>query len=275
MRKVIDSNQLRSPNLRAYLAQSKRNIAILTDYSAIEAYKGSSLEGIYQSMSILSDFPNQVVILKATNQVCGLNGRGSGLQKRLIDQRQTKEFGEFIHDLRAARGGNPAIQQRLLNHASAANVQMTRILKDMKELGEAFAVTAKLHSKEERGVIRENRAFTPDFIDKTVKSVLGIAAMTFGQHPMVIATPNYGELLNTFIFRNALCTYLLALDWAARGGIQDAKPESLQNDMVDMNFVSYATFFDGLLSNDGKSIRIHEQARRGLKNVFQCRLSGE
>lgn len=274
MRKVIDSNQLQSLELRAFLAQSRHNIAVLTDYSAIEAYKGSSLEGIYRSMSILSDFPDQVIILKVTSVVCGLNGRGSGLQKRLIDQRQTKEFGEFLHDLDAARSGNLAIQQRLLNHASAANVQMTRILKNMKELGEAFATTAKLLSKEERGDIRENRAFTPDFIEKTVKSVLGIATVTFGQHPMVTAAPKYGEWLNTFIFRNALCTYLLALDWAARGGVQDAKPESLQNDMVDMNFVCYATFFDGLLSNDAKSIRIHKQARQWLKDVFQCRLNG-
>ncbi len=36
MHKVIDSNYLRGPELRQYLAASNQNIAVLTDYGAME-----------------------------------------------------------------------------------------------------------------------------------------------------------------------------------------------------------------------------------------------
>jgi len=275
MRKVIDSNQLRAPELRTFLASSRHNIAVLTDYSAIEAYKGSSLEGIYKSMSILSDFPNQVVILKSTSVVCGLHGRGSGLQKRLIDSCQTMAFGEYVQDLRSAKAGNLAVQQKLLDLGADASAQMDRILKDTKPLAEAIQRIAKQYSMEERALIRLNQADTPRLIDKVVENILELAVHIFGSHPMVTAIPNYSELLNTFIFRNALCSYLLALDWGANGGVQDAKPERLQNDLVDMNFAAYGTFFDGLMSADAKCVQVHKQARIWLKKVFHCRLTGE
>ena len=274
MRKVIDSNQLRSLELRAFLAQSRHNIAVLTDYSVIEAYKGSSLEGIYRSMSILSDFSDQVVILKATSVVCGLNGRAAGLQKRLIDSRQTVGFGQYVQDLRSAQAGNREAHQKLLDHGAAASVQVGRILKDTKALGEGIQGIAKLYSQEERALIRLNQSHTPELIDKTGKFILELAAQMFGSHPKVTAIPTYGELLNTFIFRHALCTFLLALDWGANGGVQDAKPERLQNDLIDMNFAAYGTFFDGLMSGDAKCLQVHKQARIWLRRVFQCRLSG-
>ena len=86
MRKVVDSNQLQSDALRSYLSQSKQNFAVLTDYAAMEAYKGDTLVSIYKSMEILTAFPDQVIVLKNTLVTCGLSGRGSGLQRRLIDR---------------------------------------------------------------------------------------------------------------------------------------------------------------------------------------------
>jgi hypothetical protein len=43
VRKIVDSNVLQSPVLRAYLSKSANNFAVLTDYAAMEAYKGDTL----------------------------------------------------------------------------------------------------------------------------------------------------------------------------------------------------------------------------------------
>ena len=40
MRKVADSNYLQSDRLRDYLSKSAKNYVVLTDYTAVEAYKG-------------------------------------------------------------------------------------------------------------------------------------------------------------------------------------------------------------------------------------------
>ncbi len=68
MRLIIDSNQLQSEALRAYLAKSKSNFAVLTDYASMEAYKGDTLVSIYKSMATLCDFPTQVIVLKGTRK---------------------------------------------------------------------------------------------------------------------------------------------------------------------------------------------------------------
>ena len=98
--------------------------------------------------------------------------------------------------------------------------------------------------------------------------------MLFRKHPSVKALSRFDEVPNTFIFRNALCMYLLALEWAAFGGVKDASPDRLRNDMIDMNFAAYATFFDGLLSADAKLVRIHQDARLLLAELFGCQLPG-
>lgn len=271
MRMVIDSNQLRADSLQDYLTQSRSNFAVLPDYIPIEIYKSGSLEGIYQSMSILSAFPDQVVVLKSTNLVCGLNGRSSGLQQRLIDHGQTRGFKEFIRDLRLAKAGNQHAQNQLRQMSVVAAHQMDRIYRDMDSLATGINLIATEHSMDERRQVREGIGFTQELIDKTVKNVMTIAALHFSNHPKVWRLPTYRELFNTFIFRNSLCTYLLALDWGANGGVQGVSPKRLQNDLIDMSFAAYATFFDGLLSNDKKCIQIHQRARFWLTKVLHAK----
>lgn len=270
-RLVIDSNRLRSEELRAFLGRSCSNIAVLIDYIAIEGYKGDDPHGILQSMSVLSDFPSQVTILKATSQVCNLSGRSAGLQKRLIDFDQTRGFGTYLKDLRAVQAGNVGLQRQLLSHASTAQQQMHRIYTDTKSFAEGIAEIAKELSMEERRLIRERMAFPSELIDKTMKNVLRVSAQLFSGHPNIQRIPTYDELLNTYIFRYSLCAYFLALDWGASGGVIDAKPERHQNDLIDMSFAAYATFFDGLLSADAKCMSIYKRARSWLTKVLRVR----
>lgn len=74
MRVVVDTNFLQHQKLRDYLAASKHHSAVLTDYVAMEAYRSSVLDGVYQNMQVLSEFPTQVVVLHGTQHACGLTG---------------------------------------------------------------------------------------------------------------------------------------------------------------------------------------------------------
>jgi len=42
MRTIVDSNFMQREELRSYLAASRYNYAVLTDYAAMEAYKGDT-----------------------------------------------------------------------------------------------------------------------------------------------------------------------------------------------------------------------------------------
>ena len=89
VRTVIDTNRLQSEQLRRYLAANSNNYAVLPDFVQMEVLKGDTLASIYKAMRILGKFPNQVLVLKGTKLAWAVKGSKSGLQKRLIDPKQT------------------------------------------------------------------------------------------------------------------------------------------------------------------------------------------
>lgn len=162
----------------------------------------------------------------------------------------------------------------MLEMGQAATAHLERMLADAETAGEVINDIVKLYSKEERRAIRIGGTYSSEMIEKTVKNVLQIAAVAFREHPNAFVLPNVADLPNTFIFRAALCTYLLALEWGARGGAKEAGTAKLRNDFVDMNFAAYATYFDGLMTADEKLARIHREARVWLMALFDCELPG-
>ena len=127
---------------------------------------------------------------------------------------------------------------------------------------------AKNFSKDELRIIRKREVYDLKVIEKMFFHIMELTQLLLSNHPNVGSMPNRDELHYTFIFRYSLCVYLIAIDWLANGGISGVKPEKMRNDMIDMNFVAYATYFDGLLSKDAKALRIYDEASFLLKNVF-------
>src|SRR5262245_508539 len=120
MRMVVDSNYLQAPELEEYLKASKRNFAVLTDYVAMEAYKGNSVESITKSMVILCQFPCQVIVLKGTSTICRLKGNRKGLVSRLIDEKQSAGFESFAKAIRLTSNGSKAYHKMILDHGAEA-----------------------------------------------------------------------------------------------------------------------------------------------------------
>lgn len=268
VRKVVDSNFLQSDGLRDYLTRSPKNLAIITDYAAMEAYKGDTLASIYRSMEILAEHPKQVVILKNTLVVCGLRGRRSGLQRRMVSEDQTKGFAAWCKNLAAAKRGNMALEKQLLDAGRDADAQMNRILADMKTFADTLEEISKSYTPAELQILRTDAPYTGALFEKINANILHLAAMFFVGHPKVVRLPPVDELPNTFIFRFALCGYLLALRWIRVGGAKKVKHEKLRNDMVDVNFAAYATYFDGLLTADAKATEIYRDANFLLKRFY-------
>ena len=107
MRKVIDSNHLRSRNLEDFLRASPNNIAVLPDYIAWEAYKKSPVTTLESSLSILSKWPSQVIILKSMRRIVRQSFKIEGYIDRMIDTQQTQQFKRFCQILHRTAKGDP------------------------------------------------------------------------------------------------------------------------------------------------------------------------
>ena len=265
---VVDSNALQSMLLRDYLSKSIVNFAVVTDYAAMEAYKGNTLVSIFRSMALLADFPRQVIVLKTTGVVCGLTGRQQGLQRRLIDHEQTRGFSKYCKQLFAAKLGDVHLRQQLLHKGRAADAQMARMFADATNIPEAIEAIVRLFTDGELKIIRTGLPFSEELARKVLENIGLLAQSLFSRHPRPAVVRDLDELPNTFLFRSALCSFLWALDWISMGGPKRAKTEKLRNDLVDVNFATFATYFDGLLSMDEKSCRIYRQAAFVLESIM-------
>jgi hypothetical protein len=268
MRKIVDSNFLRSPALRTYLEQSPNSQVVLTDYASMEAYKGNTLATIVPSMKILCEFPRQVILLKGTIDICALRGRPAGLQRRMIDSEQTKQFTNFCRLLPAAAVGKASLQRQLQILGDAANAQMDRVLSDANQMRLAIDDVAHAFTDDELRILRKGTVYTPDMHRKITEGITLLAASMFKRHPQVTRIPPSEEAPNTLIFRLALCSYLMVLHWIAMGGSKTARIEKIRNDMIDASFAAYATYFDGLLTADKKLAGLHRSASSALRTYF-------
>ena len=92
-------------------------------------------------------------------------------------------------------------------------------------------------------------------------------------HPSVnYKIPELKLLPNNFLFRSAVCCQVLLMRWISKGSPNQFKLEKTVNDIIDMNFVVYALYFDGIMSNDKRLIEVYKDTKLLLdiiKTSFQ------
>lgn len=132
MRKIVDRNYLQSPKLREYLAASRKHKVVMTDYVAMEAFKGDALANIASATEILRDFPKHVVVLKNTSVIHTLKARRCGLTRRMIDRELTKVFPEWCVHLKSALAGNQDLQRQIFENGADADAHLKRMRDDQR-----------------------------------------------------------------------------------------------------------------------------------------------
>jgi hypothetical protein len=272
MRKVLDPSFFQDPALQRYLAADHRNKVVLPDYAAMESYKADDpVRGAANFVAILGRYPNQVEIPKGTRRLVTSSWRGRGLQRRWIDEAQTRDFAKFCEQVtRAAAVGDTRVARASANLQAEAVKHFEQMLHAVHDLSDALTGIRETFTPAELKALRRGDAYTPELLDKIVWQVIFLSARLTGDHPDRPRFPReLDHALNTYAFRHALCAFLMALDRIERGAIENVKPAKARNDIVDMHYVTCATFFDGLLTNDRRMRDRYTQAMVFLRYVFR------
>jgi len=243
MRKVIDTNFLQTEALRAYLAASTDNYAVLTEFAAMESYKQDALDvldALNSQMGVLVQFPTQVIVLKGTLDVCSLSGRDAGTWERMIDETQTREFPEFCQHLLAAKRDDLSIREQIIENGREARANLDRMLSGSTPLSRGIEQMQQTYTPTELKSLRQRKGLTPQLQDKLVRDVLSLAGELMKQHPSVTDIPRDPQIRNTFLFRFALCASVSILKRIEEGDAEMVSDENLRNDMVDVNFAAFA-----------------------------------
>jgi hypothetical protein len=269
MRSLVDTNFLKSAELKEYLAKPD-NYVVIPDLVIMETLRGGDLESICRQLEMLTRHPKQVIVLKTTHAVSGLRKRRRrGLQRRLVDKDQTSGFEAWCEKLELAKKGDEALRKQFAEKCDRAAADLSEIAKGQDTYAANLAEHAKKYSEAELNVLRKNEPITPELLKKIKGHILDLARALFEAHPYFKKLPAVKDLPNAFLFRYAIAGYVVALRRIKEGGANGASPEKIRNDLVDAMVTAYATYFDGFLSQDQKAKEIHETTCDLLKHFQQ------
>lgn len=267
MKKIIDANFFRDPALADYLRSDNSNLVVFPDYACMEAYKGNAIKNISKSIEIVSQFPDQVIVLKGTRDIVKSSLSPDGFQK-FEDPIQTGEFRKFCLGVKRAVQGDSALATQILRKGRLASEHFDKLQKNTQVIVKGITELTKSYKPDHLKALRKREKLEAEVIDRIIRDILHMAGFLFRDHPDVDEIPQASQLPNSYILRYAVSTYLLVLQWISDGGPGNVKQEKLRNDFVDMHYVAYATFYDGLLTKDAKMMGIYQETCFVLENVF-------
>jgi len=272
---VLDSNCLQTRQLEDYLRKSPSNKVVIITAATVEAYKNNYEKGLPRSFEILSKYTSQVLVAKNDQSVVSIHGRTSGLQRRFISKTDTENFSIFVEGVKLLPSVRALGLTDRIRYQKAKEVKeyLSRINADVEKFKEAISIRSCRYSKSDIETYRMGGTPSKEFIRQVSVEVIALvehmAESLESKHNLPRAK---GQVSNHFIFRLALANHLLVLDWIANGGAKDVKPDKLVNDVMDTHFITYATYFNGLMTQDTKPKRLLQSLRWWLENVFMCEL---
>ncbi len=268
LRVVIDSNRLQSDELRAFLQVDAGNFAVLIDYAWMEAYKGNSVLSIQRSMSVLRDFPDQVIVLKGTKAVSALDPRAPGIAKRMYWSQGGREFHDTVAGLQRAEQGNRGALKQILDHGRAADQQMDKILAGMVDLPATLSdMVDTMFTGSEVAEVRAGKGYGADLISKFFDIADYLALRFYKAHPQRPRPPSRRSRYDAFLYRYAMAGLIYFLSWVKDGSQMKKAADKLRNDMVDISFATYGTYFNGVMTEDKRVRALQLELRVVLEQV--------
>ncbi len=226
----------------------------------MEMYKGNPLIACRYSMEILRRHQTQVIILKSTGKAVLMSGRVSGLRRRLIDERQTTEFPKYVKAI-FHEPLDVSVEHQLNEMGAIAALHFSKLRQDAEDFPAIFTEISMNFATEDIDSFKRPTVYSSSTIGKVLDLTWELAANMTRRHPNKPRPPRQNEDLNTFILRYSLCCVLLWIRWVKDGRQLRVAPQRITNDIADANIATFATFFDGTLSNDKKLRALHSESR--------------
>lgn len=266
MRIVIDRCSMDSDDLREFLSQAPTNIAVLTDYSAIEAFKGDALTNTVTSWRVLKDFPTQIIALKGNREAGLIKPQAPGIAERMIDKKATKSLVNFQRVLASAEAGNQITQAQLLQRGKQADEHLASILAKSGEISSSIEAFQSKFTPTELKRMRRMEEWKEDTILKFFEVVLEQATREFERHPGKPVMPGPKHVFNHFIVRYTLA-YLVYVMELVRRGTTNRRADLVRNDAVDVINATYATYFNGFMTQDDGAMNTFRLTRYLLEQL--------
>jgi hypothetical protein len=259
MRLVIDKNSFETEELREFLAKDTANQAVLPSSATVESYAGDPAKNLPKSTSILLQFPDQVFILKDPYELMCMGAIDASQPMSLIDEAQTRQFRDTPRFLRELEQRQPEALKYLEQQGRTAE----EIREETAEWVQKYLLPLLDVPFKFPNAMAERRKCLA--ISKDGPAI-NEAIWTLGaaMHSNIPGVPPFHMTARVtrhhYRARQAIAMWALAFRWALDRGPSGVNLKRLRNDFVDLSYVVPATYFDGLMTNDAKTMDIYNES---------------
>lgn len=265
---VIDSSMLQSQELRSYLLASPHNLAVLADYAWIEIYKQQTLEAVKRGLSIVGDFPDQLILLRFNGEIIRLDPTEPDLRERMQLKGTADGIREMAAIIRSAAIDDAAVLEQLHGHWNFANDLLPELIEGALEIAASLPeMEAQMFTEAEIRIIRTSRQYPGAMME----TIYGAAVQIWEAlaHAYRLPWQNLGDnrVARSYLFRYALGLVVHLLWWISSGSQPIRRMDRMRNDMIDLSFCVYASYFDGFMTADEKARWIHANLVAALEAI--------
>jgi hypothetical protein len=268
MKKIVDINFFEDQKLEKFLRTSGSNFAVITSISSTEALGRDDPKKVLNTLNILCKYPKQIIFLRHSKEVLFLNPTLKKIQSRMIDEAGTKAFLKFAKKFGYYQKHPEAMQSIIEQQQISAKAFREKALKEADKVNAAIGTLSGVFSSNELIAIRRGDSLTGPIVEKIIDGIFQFARSFYGLRQDGKELPDYEGIKTTYQFRCATCFFLLALRRISEGHSALTKTDKILNDMIDTSYAAFATYFDGLLTNDKKLEELYRQANFFVNHVF-------
>lgn len=265
---LVDSNGLRHPGLKAFLAASRNHAIALSDLTLVEMRKSHALSTSRSSLQIAAQFPQQTYVLRRTDEILDRRVSSQDQTSALFDYQETVELIGLCRQLQAIP--QPlGLQAHMEQLEANAKLVISRLSDEVASLEAGLVEAAKDFTQAELTQIRTISGVT----DGTRRKLLDLLKETTrdfilkNQEPDRRAPMMLRDAIGLFAFRYSLCMLLYYMEWVRVGRTTGKKLTRRVNDVVDMQIAAMGTFFNGVLSADA-GLQVISNTARGVLRGF-------
>lgn len=160
-RAVIDSNLICSDELRLHLSAAN-NVAVLPDYVWVECYKQVSVRAVSELISVIRDYPFQVIVLQSGGFLANVDPRQPGYLETFAQSNVAADLLAMAAAVDQAELGEEGVLAQLREQWVRANQIMEGMLEGAAEIAPSLPELAAMFSAEELRQCRAKGSYTPD-----------------------------------------------------------------------------------------------------------------
>jgi len=264
-RLVVDSSMLQSEDLRQFLDASASNFAVLPDFVWFELYKQESIGAIVAGMSVIGEFPEQVIVLKPGKEIAQIDPRIPNMTSSMHHSDVAHQLREMVAILDGPDRDEPGVRTQLERLWSGAANALSGMLEGAHDILLSLPEMAEqMFTPHHLRIIRKNTRYTPEMFS----SIFGAAdqiweTLSGGDQDSTRPAPK--ELrTQVYLYRYSLAIVIYLLWWIQNGNQTPKRIDRARNDLIDLSFAVYGTYYEGLMTADKKLDWTHQNLSLAL-----------